>query len=129
MVLREVTSTLLHLAPSPVVARVWTAGRRDPLVVARELEVTSYLAQSGAAVAAPYDDAGPFEVDDEVVTPWHLVDHDARGRSTAGRPATVVTPATSTTRFCRLSAVATADKRRNRRSTGDSHARRNRPTA
>lgn len=76
VVLRDVTSTVVHLAPSPVVARVWAAGRRDPVVVARELEVTAYLAGRGAPVAAPYDEPGPWPAGDQVVTLWHLVDHD-----------------------------------------------------
>ena len=76
VVLREVTSTLVHLAPSPLVARVWPEGRRDLVVVARELETTAYLAGCGAAVAAPYDDPGPYTSGDQVLTLWHLVDHD-----------------------------------------------------
>ncbi len=76
VVLREVTSTLVHLAPSPVVARVWATGRRDPVVVASELAITTYLASRGAPVTAPYDDPGPHRAGDQVVTLWHLVDHD-----------------------------------------------------
>lgn len=76
VVLRDLTSTLVRLAPSPVVARVWDAGARDRLAVTRELEVTAYLAGRGAAVTAPYDDPGPHVAGDQEVTLWHLVDHD-----------------------------------------------------
>ena len=49
---------------------------RDPVTVAHELVVTSYLAERGAAVTAPYDDPGPHHEGDQVVTLWRLVDHD-----------------------------------------------------
>ena len=51
VVLRETRSTVVDLAPAPVVARVWPAGQRDPNVVRRELAVTAYLAHAGAANA------------------------------------------------------------------------------
>ena len=74
--LRETSSTVVDLAPAPVVARVWPAGRRDLDVVRRELAVTSSLAEAGAPVAAPWTRAGPHERAGLVVTLWRRVDHD-----------------------------------------------------
>jgi Ser/Thr protein kinase RdoA (MazF antagonist) len=76
VVLRDLGNTLLHLAPSRVVARVWPRGRRDPSQVVHELLVTAYLASAGARVAPPYEDPGPHESGDRTVTLWQLVDHD-----------------------------------------------------
>ncbi len=76
VVLRETGSTVVDLAPAPVVARVWPAGQRDLDVVRRELAVTSYLAHAGAPVAAPWTEAGPHERAGLVVTLWWRVDHD-----------------------------------------------------
>jgi hypothetical protein len=76
VVLRGVTSTLVHLAPSPAVARVWPTGRGDPVMVAHELEVTTYLASRGAPVAAPYAEPGRYDASECTVTLWLLVDHD-----------------------------------------------------
>jgi hypothetical protein len=76
VVVRETGSTVVDLAPAPVVARVWSAGQRDLDVVRRELAVTSYLAHAGAAVAAPWTEAGPHERADLVVTLWWRLDHD-----------------------------------------------------
>jgi len=78
VVLREHGTTVLHLRPSPVVARVGPATSQD--AVRRELAVTSYLAARGAPVAAPYPDpgisTGPHLAGDLVVTLWQHVDHD-----------------------------------------------------
>lgn len=76
VVLRQTGSTVVDLAPAPVVARVWPAGRRDLDVVHRELAVTSYLAHVGAPVAAPWTVAGPHERQGLLVTLWWRVDHD-----------------------------------------------------
>jgi aminoglycoside phosphotransferase (APT) family kinase protein len=76
VVLRETRSTVVDLAPAPVLARVWPAGHRDLDVVRRELAVTSYLAHVGAPVAAPWTQAGPHERAGAVVTLWWRVDHD-----------------------------------------------------
>jgi Ser/Thr protein kinase RdoA (MazF antagonist) len=74
LVLRELRTAVVHLRPSPVVARVAPASEED--AVRREVAVTAYLAARGAAVAAPYADPGPHLVDDLVVTLWKYVDHD-----------------------------------------------------
>jgi Ser/Thr protein kinase RdoA (MazF antagonist) len=86
VVLRDLSTTLVHLAPSPVVARAWRVGGRDPVVVEREIGLTAYLAGRGARVAAPYDEPGPHRTGDHVVTLWHHVDHD-RARPLDGRAA------------------------------------------
>ena len=59
VVLRQTSSTVVDLAPAPVVARVWPAGQRDLDLVRRELAVTSYLAHVGAPVAAPWTEGAP----------------------------------------------------------------------
>jgi Ser/Thr protein kinase RdoA (MazF antagonist) len=75
-VLRDLSTTLVHLAPSPVLARAWPTGRRDPAVVEAELAITSYVAASGAPAAGPYADGGPHEADGFTVTLWDYLDHD-----------------------------------------------------
>jgi Ser/Thr protein kinase RdoA (MazF antagonist) len=87
VVLRDLGSALVHLAPSPVLARAWVTGQRDPAVVEYELAATSYLAACGAPVAAPYDEA-THVVGDHTVTVWHRLDHDPQrplDGSAAGR--------------------------------------------
>ena len=78
--LRDLTNVLVHLAPEPVVARVpmtftRVRGRRW---IERELELTAFLADAGAAVAGPCRsvDPGPYERDGFLVTLWEYVDHD-----------------------------------------------------
>ena len=51
MVLRDLSTAVVHLRPSPVVARVAPASEED--VVRRQVAVTTYLAARGAPVAAP----------------------------------------------------------------------------
>jgi aminoglycoside phosphotransferase (APT) family kinase protein len=75
-VIRETRTTIVDLAPAPVVARVWPAGQRDLDVVRRELAVTSYLARVGAPVAPPWTEAGPHDRAGLVVTLWWHIDHD-----------------------------------------------------
>ena len=74
VVLRDIGSTVVHLRPSPVVARV--VAEPDLAAVRRELAVTSYLAASGAPIAPPYAEPGPYEWDGHAVTLWQHVDHD-----------------------------------------------------
>ena len=74
VVLRDVGSTVVHLRPSPVIARV--VAEEELAAVRRELGVTSYLAASGAPVAPPSADPGPHERNGHVVTLWQHVDHD-----------------------------------------------------
>lgn len=75
-VLAEGYSVRVHLAPSPVVARVPTLGAvaRAPIRpwLQRELAVTTWLAAQGAPVIAPTAevDPGPHEHDGLQVTLW-----------------------------------------------------------
>jgi Ser/Thr protein kinase RdoA (MazF antagonist) len=75
VVLRELRTAVIHLRPSPVVARVAPAAEED--VVRRQVAVTAHLAARAAPVAAPWTDPGPYRSGDHVVTLWELVDHDA----------------------------------------------------
>jgi hypothetical protein len=56
-VLHDSNNTVLHLAPAPVVAKVFTSviARADGLAAARELKVAQYAANRGASVAPPSD--------------------------------------------------------------------------
>ncbi len=74
VVLRDLRTSVVHLSPAAVVARV--APVSEEAVVRRQVEVTAHLAARGAPVAPPWPDAGPFLVGDRVVTLWTLVDHD-----------------------------------------------------
>ena len=78
VVLRELRTAVVHLRPSPVVARVAPASEED--VVRRQVAVTAYLAGRRAPVAAPWRDPGPHAVGGWVVTLWEHADHDG------GRP-------------------------------------------
>jgi Ser/Thr protein kinase RdoA (MazF antagonist) len=74
VVLRELRTAVIHLRPSPVVARVAPATEED--VVRRQVAVTAHLADRGAPVAAPWTRPGPYRAGDRVVTLWEHVDHD-----------------------------------------------------
>jgi Ser/Thr protein kinase RdoA (MazF antagonist) len=75
-----VTNLLVHLAPSPVVARVpltFTLARGAEWF-AQELELAGFLAAHGAPVAPPAADVepGPHRHDGLLVTFWAYVEHD-----------------------------------------------------
>ena len=78
--LRDLTNVLVHLSPEPVVARVpMTFTRlRGRNWIERELELTRFLARSGAAIAGPCRSVapGPYERDGFLVTLWEYVEHD-----------------------------------------------------
>jgi Ser/Thr protein kinase RdoA (MazF antagonist) len=77
VVLRDAWFVLVHLRPSPVVARVSSdalgAGSGD---VARELSVARHAASRGAPVIPPSDllDPGPHRHDGRTIAFWKLVD-------------------------------------------------------
>ena len=79
VVLRDAWHVLVHLRPSPVVARV-TSGAPgvDPQDVARELDVARHAASGGAPVVEPSDllDPGPHERDGHVVVFWRYLVRD-----------------------------------------------------
>jgi hypothetical protein len=81
VVLRDLSNLLVHLRPSPVVARVATttaagrAGGRDWLV--REVEVAGFLVSRGAPVVPPagLPPPGPHVHEGWAITFWRHVDH------------------------------------------------------
>jgi Phosphotransferase enzyme family len=80
VLLRDAWHVLVHLAPSPIVARAstsldWPGGPSQDDVV-RELEVAAHAARRGAPVVPPADalDPGPHEQDGHVVTFWRFVE-------------------------------------------------------
>jgi hypothetical protein len=79
VVLSNAWHVLVHLRPSPVVARV-TSGAPgvDPQDVARELDVARHAASAGAPVAEPSDliDPGPHEHDGHVLVFWRYLVRD-----------------------------------------------------
>lgn len=89
-VIRDLSNILVHLAPTPVVARVATTTtvvRRDGARewLARELEVATYLAAQDGAVVPPATElpAGPHIEDGFAITFWRLVEPAPRPPSQA----------------------------------------------
>lgn len=73
--LSDLTNALVHLAPSPIVARVSVAlaGRgRDALE--RELAFAAAAAEAGAPIVPPVEPV-PFERDGRLITLWRHVPH------------------------------------------------------
>jgi hypothetical protein len=83
VVLRDAWHVLVHLRPSPIVARVSSGipfpEGPNPDDVARELHVAGYAARAGAPVVPPTDevDPGPHRQSGRIVTFWRYV--PARG--------------------------------------------------
>ena len=80
VVLRDLTNVLVHLAPSPVVARVPVtyARARGRAWVEKELELAATLHDAGVPVACPASvvPPGPHERNGFLVTLWDYVEHD-----------------------------------------------------
>lgn len=80
VLLRDVTNVLVHLAPSPVVARVPVtfARLRGRAWIEQELELVAGLRDAGLPVAGPTRAAapGPHERDGFLVTLWDFVEND-----------------------------------------------------
>jgi Phosphotransferase enzyme family len=80
VVLRDAWHVLVHLRPSPVVARVSSSlpfpEGPNPDDVARELAVAEHCARAGCAVIPPADEvaAVPYHHDGRTVTFWRYVD-------------------------------------------------------
>jgi hypothetical protein len=79
VVLRDAWHVLVHLRPSPVVARVTSSWPYpegpDPEGVVRELAVAAFCAEAGCAVVPPL--GGPWREGDHVVTFWqYIAPHD-----------------------------------------------------
>lgn len=88
-VLHAGSNVMVHLAPSPVVARVMTgtvALHDDPeRWLAREVAVLKFLAPSGLAVApSPLVEPGPYRADGLWLTLWARV--EVEGRTGADDP-------------------------------------------
>lgn len=79
-VLRDATNVLVHLEPTPVVARVplTFTPLRPKAWFELEIRLGRFLADAGAPVAPPTDevDPGPAEHDGLLVTFWKHVDQD-----------------------------------------------------
>jgi hypothetical protein len=80
VVLRDAWHVLVHLRPSPVVARVsssipFPAGP-NPDDIARELAVAAHCAGAGCAVVPPADEvqAVPYRYEGHVVTFWRYIE-------------------------------------------------------
>lgn len=76
--LREAWHVLVHLRPSPIVARVTSgAAAVDPDDVVRELAVAAHAARAGAPVVPPSDevDPGPHEYGGRTLVFWRYVEH------------------------------------------------------
>jgi len=76
VVLREAWHVLVHLWPSPVVARVTSgAAGVDPADVERELTVARHAARSGAPVVQPSDllPPGPHRYGGHTLVFWHYL--------------------------------------------------------
>jgi hypothetical protein len=76
VVLRGAWHVLVHLRPSPVVARVSSSmpfpEGPNPDDIARELAVAAHCAEAGCAVVPPL--GGPFHEGGHIVTLWHYVE-------------------------------------------------------
>ena len=80
VVLRDAWHVLVHLRPSPVVARVSSSiafpEGPNPDDVARELAVAAHCARAGCSVVPPADDIAPvpYRRDGRVVTFWRYIE-------------------------------------------------------
>ncbi len=86
------SNVLVHLRPSPVVARVMTATialHPDTRAwLTQELAVAHFLVERGAAVVPPSEriDPGPHTHDGYWMTFWGFVEHDAGRRLEEPKP-------------------------------------------
>jgi hypothetical protein len=78
VVVAEGYSVRVRLDPAPVLTRVVTVGRTlrgDPLPwMQREVAVTQFLADAGAAVGPPWQNAGPHVADGLEVSLWQWLE-------------------------------------------------------
>ena len=82
VVIRDLTNVLVHLRPSPVVARVsLTLADRGRDALEAELEFARLAAAAGAPVVPPADgvDPVPYERGGRLITLWRYVDHRRPG--------------------------------------------------
>ena len=76
-ILKDSNHTSILLSPSPIVARVVVASDSAVEKLARELAVSSFMADDGAPVIGPSIDPapGPHETDGMAMTFWRFVPH------------------------------------------------------
>ena len=79
-VIKDSNNTIVHLAPTPLVAKVGTSSlRADALqTLGKELGVAVYLTERAAPIVPPADDVppGPHLHDGVAITLWHYVESD-----------------------------------------------------
>lgn len=79
-VIKDSNNTIIHLAPTPVVAKVGTTTLKPSSVsLTNELQIGHYLAQMGAPIAPPTTEVppGPHGRDGLVITLWDYIEHIA----------------------------------------------------
>ena len=86
-VLHDATNVVVHLAPSPVVAKICRASFGDHgwRKLATELEIARHLIRAGAPVVGPSRElpAGPHLHGDFAMTFWRHQDHDPAALATS----------------------------------------------
>src|SRR5260370_6998894 len=86
-VLHEATNVVVHLAPSPVVAKICRAsvGDRGWRKLTTELEIARHLTRAGAPVVGPSQELppGPHAQGDFAMTFWRHQDHDPDALATS----------------------------------------------
>jgi phosphotransferase family enzyme len=89
-VLHDANNIVVHLAPSPIVAKVCraTPGDRGWCKLAAELDIADHLVGAGAPVVVPSPElpAGPYSEDGYAITFWRHHHHDS-GAPASGRAA------------------------------------------
>ncbi len=78
-VVEDSNNTIVHLAPSPIIAKVGTTTLRPEAgsVLTRELRIGQFLAERGAPIAPPTSKvpAGPYVRDETILTLWDYSEH------------------------------------------------------
>ena len=87
-VLHDANNVVVHLAPSPVVAKICRSQFGDPgwRKLATELEIARHLVRAGAPVVGPSPELppGPHVQGDFAMTFWRHQDHDPDAIATSG---------------------------------------------
>jgi len=85
-VLHDANNVVVHLAPSPVVAKLCPASRGDRgwRKLAVELEIARHLVRAGAPVVGPSPELapGPYVKSGHAITFWRFQDHDPNAVAT-----------------------------------------------
>src|SRR5690348_16724950 len=87
-VLHDANNVVVHLAPSPVVAKICRSsfGGHGWRKLATELEIARHLVRAGAPVVGPSPELppGPYVQGDFAMTFWRHQDHDPDALATCG---------------------------------------------